>query len=56
MALTGTHLVRGLRSAFQKAKHLWPAVGDRMEVRWQALKLRFGASAMNTMLRPVSLT
>jgi hypothetical protein len=41
MALSGTHLVRALRSALQKAKHTWPKVGDRMEVRRQALKLRF---------------
>lgn len=41
MALTGTHLVRVLRSALQKAKRTWPAVGDRMEVRRQTLKLRF---------------
>lgn len=41
MALTGTHLVRGVRSAFQKAKRMWPATKDRMEVRRQALKLRF---------------
>jgi len=40
MALTGTHLVRVLRSALQAAKHFWPHVGDRMEVRRQALKLR----------------
>jgi hypothetical protein len=41
MALTGTHLVRVLRSALQSAKHFWPNVGDRMEVRQNALKLRY---------------
>lgn len=41
MALTGTHLVRGLRSAFQKARKTWPATRHRMEVRRQSLKLRF---------------
>lgn len=41
MSLTGTHLVRALRSALQKAKHTWPKVRDRMEVRRQALKLRY---------------
>src|SRR4051812_10702851 len=41
MALTGTHFVRALRSALQAAKHFWPSVGDRMEVRRNALKLRF---------------
>lgn len=40
MPLTGTHLVRVLRSALQSAKHFWPRVGDRMEVRRNALKLR----------------
>lgn len=38
--VTGTHLVRVLRSALQSAKHFWPKVGDRMEVRRNALKLR----------------
>lgn len=41
MVLMGTHHVRALRSALQKAKRTWPAVGDRMEIRRQALKLRF---------------
>jgi hypothetical protein len=41
MALTGTHLVRVLRSGLQGARHFWPRVGDRMEVRRNALKLRF---------------
>jgi hypothetical protein len=41
MAITGTHLVRVLRSALQSAKHFWPRVGDRMDVRRNALKLRF---------------
>lgn len=40
MSLNGTHLVRALRSALQSAKHFWPRVGDRMEVRRNALKLR----------------
>ena len=39
--LEGTNLVRALRSALQKAKKIWPKVGDRMEVRRQSLKLRF---------------
>ena len=39
--VTGTHLVRALRSALQSAKHFWVKVGDRMEVRRNALKLRF---------------
>ena len=42
--LEGTHHVRALRSALQKAKRTWPKVGDRMEVRRQALKLRFWGS------------
>jgi hypothetical protein len=33
--------VRVLRSALQSAKHFWPRVGDRMEVRRHALKLRY---------------
>jgi hypothetical protein len=41
MAVTGTHLVRALRSALQSAKYYWPKVGDRMEVRRSALKLMF---------------
>src|SRR5687767_8211910 len=41
MAVTGTHLVRALRSALQSARYYWPKVGDRMEVRRNALKLRF---------------
>jgi hypothetical protein len=41
MPITGTHFVRVLRSGLQKARHLWPKIGDRMEVRRQALKLRF---------------
>jgi hypothetical protein len=41
MALTGTHLVRALRSALQSARHFWSRVGDRMEVRHNALKLRY---------------
>lgn len=41
MALTGTHHVRALRSALQKAKRTWPQTGPRMEVRRQALKLRY---------------
>ena len=40
MAIGGTHLVRVLRSGLQSAKHFWPRVGDRMEVRRNALKLR----------------
>jgi hypothetical protein len=44
MTLTGTHLVRTLRSALQSAKHFWPRVGDRMEVRRHALKLRHWGS------------
>jgi hypothetical protein len=41
MTITGTHFVRALRSAFQSAKYYWPKAKDRMEVRRQALKLRF---------------
>jgi hypothetical protein len=41
MALTGTHLVRALRSALQGGKMYWPKCRDRMEVRRDALKLRF---------------
>src|SRR5262245_1787553 len=41
MSLYGTHFVRALRSALQAAKHFWPKVGDRMDVRRHALKLRF---------------
>lgn len=44
MALTGTHFVRVLRSALQSAKRFWPKVGDRMEVRRNALKLRHWGS------------
>lgn len=44
MALTGSHLVRVLRSGLQSAKHFWPKVGDRMEVRSNALKLRHWGS------------
>ena len=40
MALIGTHLVRVMRSALQSAKRFWPRVGDRMDVRRNALKLR----------------
>lgn len=47
MALSGTHHVRALRSALQKAKGTWPTVGDRMEVRRQALKLRFWGERHN---------
>lgn len=41
MTLTGTHHVRALKSALHKSKKHWPAVGDRMEVRRQTLKLRY---------------
>lgn len=42
MALTGTHRVRALKSALHKTKRrYWPKIGPRMEVRRQALKLRF---------------
>src|SRR5437879_2389413 len=44
MALTGTHLVRALRSALQSAKRFWQKVGDRMEVRRNALKARHWGS------------
>src|SRR5690242_11482952 len=40
MALTGSHLVRVLRSGLQAARHFWPQVGGRMEARRNALKLR----------------
>jgi hypothetical protein len=41
MALIGTHHVRALKSALHKAKKIWPAVGARMDVRRQSLKLRY---------------
>ena len=42
MTLTGTHHVRALKSALHKARRrYWPTVGPRMEVRRQALKLRY---------------
>ena len=41
MALEGTHFVRVLRSALQKARKHWPRTGPRMEIRRQSLKLRF---------------
>lgn len=44
MGLTGTHLVRVLRSGLQSARHFWPKVGQRMEVRRNALKLRHWGS------------
>lgn len=44
MGLTGTHLVRVLRSGLQSARHFWPKDGDRMEVRRNALKLRYWGS------------
>lgn len=44
MGLTGSHLVRVLRSGLQSARHFWPKVGDRMEVRRNALKLRHWGS------------
>jgi len=41
MALTGVNLVRASRHGLQLARKLWPATGDRYEIRRQALKLRF---------------
>ncbi len=41
MPLEGSHFVRPLRSALQKARKRWPRTGPRMEVRRQALKLRW---------------
>lgn len=40
-SLTGSHWVRLLGAAAQDAKILWPATRHRMEVRRNALKLRF---------------
>jgi hypothetical protein len=39
--LTGTHLVRAGRWAFQEAQRLFPKTRDRAELRRHALKLRF---------------
>jgi len=41
MAITGTHFVRVLRAALHICRHHWPRVKERMEVRRQALKLRY---------------
>lgn len=41
MAITGVNFVRVSRHGLQSARKLWPATGDRFEVRRQALKLRF---------------
>ena len=42
MSLSGTHHVRAIKSALHKARRkYWPQTGPRMEVRRQALKLRF---------------
>jgi hypothetical protein len=41
MALEGTHHVRVLRSALQKARKVWPRAKPRMEVRRHSIKLRW---------------
>ena len=41
MALTGCNFVRFTRHGFQAIRHGWTKIGDRYEVRRQALKLKF---------------
>ncbi|MEX1098199.1 MAG: hypothetical protein WED34_19300 [Planctomycetales bacterium] len=41
MALTGCNFVRFTRHGLQSMRHHWGRMGDRFEVRRQALKLRF---------------
>jgi hypothetical protein len=41
MAVTGCNFVRFTRHGLQSIRSYWRAVGDRIEVRRQALKLRF---------------
>lgn len=41
MALTGCNFVRFTRHGLQAIRHHWSRLGDRFEVRRQALKLRF---------------
>jgi hypothetical protein len=41
MALTGTNFVRFTRHGLQAIRGYWAKIGDRFEVRRQALKLRF---------------
>lgn len=45
--LTGTHLVRAGRWAFQEAQRLFPRARDRGELRRHALKLRFWPDAQS---------
>lgn len=41
MAVTGTNFVRFTRHGLQAIRAYWAKIGDRFEVRRQALKLRF---------------
>lgn len=41
MALTGSNFVRFTRHGLQSIRSYWSHIGDRFEVRRQALKLRF---------------
>lgn len=41
MAVTGCNFVRFSRHGLQAIRHYWQKMGDRFEVRRQALKLRF---------------
>lgn len=41
MAITGTNFVRFTRHGLQAIRRSWAKIGDRFEVRRQALKLRF---------------
>jgi hypothetical protein len=41
MALAGVNFVRFSRHGLQSIKHHWKAIGDRFEIRHEALKLRW---------------
>jgi hypothetical protein len=41
MAITGTNFVRFTRHGLQAIRRSWAKIGNRFEVRRQALKLRF---------------
>src|SRR5688572_649771 len=41
MAITGANFVRFTRQGLKSIRHHWDQLGDRMECRRQALKLRF---------------
>lgn len=48
--LTGTRLIRGIKSAFQDARRLLPRTKDRVELRRYTLNLRYwppGVAAVN---------